>query len=622
MSPIVQLIYLFSDAACIVASLLIGIYLRFDFFQSLHTDYLAILLPFSIPCAWLIFYLAGLYNRNLRYYSINDMMALFVAVSFVSFLKMAFIYFHQKVYYSRGILLLDWMMNCFFIGGTRILPRTLYEALGLESLRFLLHSRDEAPSKRVLIFGAGQAGESVAREIRRNQFLHLRIVGFVDDDPRKQGQYIHGIKVLGDRSSLNRVISRKRIEEVIIAIPSAPGQVIREIMKLCSDTEVRFKTIPGLQDMLDGKLAGLQLRDVAIEDLLRRPSVQIDIDEIAAYVKNKVILVTGAGGSIGSEICRQILPFSPQRLLLLGQGENSIYTIHQELARVFFPFADRLVPLIGNVQDRDRLERIFHEYCVQIVFHAAAHKHVPLMESNPCEAVKNNVLGTKNLVETAHRHQTERFVLISTDKAVNPTSVMGATKRLAEMVMKAQAQNSSTRFCAVRFGNVLGSRGSVIPLFKKQIEAGGPVTITHPEMIRYFMTIPEASKLVVQAGAFGQGGEVFVLDMGEPVKILDLARDLIRLSGLEEGRDIKIEFSGIRPGEKLYEELLTQEEGTTATKHAKISVAPPEKITPDTLERQLADLFGHARANASDQVLQDIGTVVKSFGPEKSRGPK
>ncbi len=374
-----------------------------------------------------------------------------------------------------------------------------------------------------------------------------------------------------------------------------------------------------MQELIEGKLLSMQLRDISVEDLLRRPPSDINLAEIAAYITGKIVLVTGAGGSIGSEICRQILPFQPSLVLLLGHGENSIYTIHQELSERPDLGHTKLVPIIADVQHDAKIRAVFREYQPNIVFHAAAHKHVPLMESNPEEAIKNNILGTSNLVHAAHDAQVERFVMISTDKAVNPTSVMGATKRFAEMIMKAVAKKSPTRFCAVRFGNVLGSRGSVVPLFKKQIERGGPVTVTHPSMIRYFMTIPEASKLVIQAGSYGKGGEVFLLDMGDPVKIADLAADLIRLAGLEEGKDIKIEYSGLRPGEKLFEELLTAEEGVSATRNKKIFIARPEVVDEDFIDAHTTALIEAADAGNRTRIINLLREAIPAFAPDRDQ---
>jgi len=481
---------------------------------------------------------------------------------------------------------------------------------------WLLHKASQK-AKRVLIIGAGQAGESILREIRRNVNLPIQVVGLIDDSLKKHNQIIHGVQVLGGSDQIANAVKEHSVDEIIIAIPSASGQELRRIIKLCQDTRVRFKTLPGLQDIIAGKLVSMQLRDIAIEDLLRRPPAEINLAEIAAYVTNKVVMVTGAGGSIGSEICRQILPFQPSKLILLGHGENSIFKTNQDLQNNESLGNIALIPIIADIQDREKIASLFASYRPEIIFHAAAHKHVPLMELNPEEAIKNNILGTRNLVDAAHNAKVERFVMISTDKAVNPTSIMGASKRIAEKILKCYARRSQTRFVAVRFGNVLGSRGSVIPLFKEQIEKGGPITITHPKMIRYFMTIPEASKLVIQAGSYGKGGEVFILDMGEPVRIIDLAEDLIRLSGLEVGKDIEIRFTGIRPGEKLYEELLTASEGITATRNRKIFIARPEEVDESALMAQVERLEVAARSGNIRHIIRGFKEVVPSFAPNR-----
>ncbi|MBF0547816.1 MAG: polysaccharide biosynthesis protein [Candidatus Riflebacteria bacterium] len=603
------------DFFCFYVSFILAIWLRFERIEDNHFHILnSLFLPFGTVLL-IVFWSTGLYNRSLRFASIPDLIAVFNSVSIFSLLKLAIIYFFQAKNFSRTVILNDWLINLAFVASTRLSFRILLDMVEAEPFRTIIYGPKNNKGKRVLIYGAGRAGESVAREIRRNEFLPFDILGILDDDPRKKGKIIHGIPVLGGRETLNQVISDKRIEEIIIAIPSAPGEVLREILKVCRDTKIRFKTLPGLQSIIDGKLFSLQLKDIAIEDLLRRPPAKINLAEIAAYVTDKIVLVTGAGGSIGSEICRQILGFSPSKLILLGHGENSIYNIYHEL------FKKRnnteLVPMIADIQDKTKVDHIFKNFSPQIVFHAAAHKHVPLMEANCTEAVKNNVFGSKNLVEAAHLYKCERYVMISTDKAVNPTSVMGATKRVAEMVLKCYAKKSATRFVAVRFGNVLGSRGSVIPLFKSQIEKGGPITITHPNMIRYFMTIPEASKLVIQAGAYGKGGEVFVLDMGEPVKIVDLAYDLIRLAGLEVGKDIEVVFNGLRPGEKLYEELLTAEEGISATINKMIFIAPPEEINEEAFLEDLSELEKFAYRENANGIFSTLKKIVPKFFPDR-----
>jgi len=574
------------------------------------------LLTFSVPITIGILWWWGLYNRTLLFTSIPDLIAVFQAVTLASMAKLFFIYF-QWMQFSRAVIILDWILNVLLIGFSRVAPRLILMMAEERWLRKLL-TGGLLDGKKVLIYGAGRAGEAVARELRQPAQQLTEIVGFLDDDPSKTGQYIHGIRVIGSRKDLALITKQYHVEEVIIAISSASGQTLREIGRSCREVGLRVKIIPGLEDMLAGRLARLQVRDIEIEDLLRRPPITIDLEEIAAYVKGKIVLITGAGGSIGSEICRQILHFAPEALLMLGQGENSIYQINQNLLKRPEAAGCRLLPMIANVQDGERLRQIFQANHPQIVFHAAAHKHVPLMEAHPSEAIKNNVLGTHNLLRAAREFPPERFVMISTDKAVNPTSVMGATKRVAEMLVKCFSQHGSTRFSAVRFGNVLGSRGSVIPLFQKQIEKGEAITITHPDMVRYFMTIPEASQLVIQAGAIGQGGEIFLLDMGEPVRILDLAEDLIRLAGLEVGKDVKIDFSGSRPGEKLNEELLTASEGSTSTRHEKIFVAKSGEVREAALLESIELLYEHARRGEQDKVIACLSGLVPAFRAPKA----
>lgn len=437
----------------------------------------------------------------------------------------------------------------------------------------------------MLIIGAGEAGFIVARELRREKSEYYP-VAFIDDDPTKYKQNLLGIPVVGDRYAIPMIAEKLKIEEIILALPSAKRNEITKILNICKQTNLQIKIIPSVNDMVNGKFTISRLRNVELEDLLGREPVKVDLEEIAGYLEGRVVLITGAGGSIGSELCRQVIRFHPLQLILVGRGENSIYEIESEL-RSYTDLNVKIDAVIADIQDHARMKVIFETYQPEVVFHAAAHKHVPLMELQPIEAIKNNILGTHNMVELAHAYSVERFVMISTDKAVNPTNVMGASKRVAELIVKSKDQVSETLFATVRFGNVLGSRGSVIPRFRKQIEAGGPVTVTHPDMMRYFMTIPEAVQLVIQAGALSQGGETFVLDMGEPVKIVDLARDLIRLSGFTE-KEIPIQYSGIRPGEKLFEELLTEEEGTMSTVHNRIFISRSETLKEAEMESMIA----------------------------------
>ncbi|MDN5280484.1 MAG: hypothetical protein PWR01_4449 [Clostridiales bacterium] len=617
MTPIRKIIFLLTDIICISFSLVAAIWLKFDKLDPQHIHYLLMMIPILIPVCIISFWAMGLYNRTLRFTSIADMVAVFTAVTGCSMLKLSSVYFLESFPYLSAVFIIDWMLSLILIGSSRIAPRIILNMAELTPVRNWLFNKTNESPKRVLIVGAGQGGESVLREIKRNFNLPISVVGLVDDDPKKLGQIIHGCPVLGNCEQTDNIVRNHRVDELIIAIPSASGNELRRIVKLCQNSRVRFKTLPGLQDLIGGKLVSLQLRDIAIEDLLRRPPAEINLAEIAAYITGKTVLVTGAGGSIGSEICKQILPFQPSILLLLGHGENSIYSSQQRLAKSPELGNTVLIPIIADIQDRVKIGQIFKAHTPQIVFHAAAHKHVPMMEINPEEAIKNNVIGTRNLVDAAHENKIERFVMISTDKAVNPTSVMGTTKRVAEKILKGYAKRSSTRFVAVRFGNVLGSRGSVIPLFKQQIEDGGPITITHPKMIRYFMTIPEASKLVIQAGAYGKGGEVFILDMGDPVRIVDLAEDLIRLAGLEVGKDIEIRFTGIRPGEKLFEELLTASEGITATRNSKIFIARPEEVNEKELCEMVDKLETAAREGKRHKIIKLLQTIVPSFSPNR-----
>lgn len=554
-------------------------------------------LPGIILIRLLTFYFFGLYNRLWRYASIHELLAITSAVTVSSVL--IFIYmFGMGSKLPRSIPIITWLIVLALVGLSRLFFRVLY----------MLRNTRKASCSKVLIIGAGDAGAMIARELRQRFYDTKNLIGFIDDDRSKIKNKLFGVPVLGTRDDLSEVVCKYSVAEIIIAIPSANGERLREIFKACRETKCTVKTVPGLYEIIDGQVTVDQLRNIDLEDILRREPVKLDLGQIAGYLTGKRVLITGAGGSIGSELCRQIARMSPSQITLVGKGENSIYEIHQELITKFPNLT--IEPVIADVRDKHRIFNIFSRVQPQVVFHAAAHKHVPLMEAQPAEAVRNNIFGTQTVAEAADRANAEKFVLISTDKAVNPTSVMGATKRVAEMIIQNMNRISNTSFVAVRFGNVLGSRGSVIPLFKKQILKGGPVTITHPDMKRYFMTIPEASQLVLQAGALATGGEVFVLDMGEPVRIVDMATDLIELSGLEMGKDIEIKFTGLRPGEKLFEELLTAEEGTTSTKHEKIYVANlravDEKIMLQTLQNLKAE-------QSSNEIIHILTTLIPTY---------
>lgn len=504
-----------------------------------------------------------------------------------------------------NVSVLSIVFTMFLVLGYRVLYRVYRRSM------LYLPYKYASDQKRLMIVGAGAAGTMIINEMMAKRELKYNPVVLIDDDPYKRGKKISGVKVEGKVSDIPRIAREKEIDEIIIAIPSISNSEKVEIIEICKKTKCKVKIIPGIYEIITGEATVSKIKDVDLEDLLGRDPITLDTKGISSYLTNKTILVTGGGGSIGSELCRQIAVFSPKELVLLDIYENNVYDIQNEL-KSNYPYL-KLSVLIGSVRDRSRLEEIFSQYNIDVVFHAAAHKHVPLMEDSPKEAIKNNVFGTYNLVTMADKYKCNKFVLISTDKAVNPTNIMGATKRLCEMIIQAFDKNSKTDFVAVRFGNVLGSNGSVIPLFKRQIEKGGPVTVTHKDITRFFMLIPEAAQLVLQAGAFAKGGEIFVLDMGKPVKIYDLACDLIRLSGFEPNKDIKIEITGLRPGEKLYEELLMSEEGLTDTSHKKIYIGKPTYITMDILEKKLNELENLLQEENSEVLRCKMAEVVPTY---------
>ncbi len=559
-----------------------------------------------------IFTVFGLYNRLWQYASISELISVFFAVTVGTCCVVLIIYFIAPIRYPNTVAVLLWLSTTFLIGGSRFMWRILHDTV------FNIHI--PGMPKRVLIIGAGDAGALAIRELKNSNYRQGYPVGIIDDSPQKQKLKLMGIPVLGTKDDITNVVKSHGVEVIIIAIPSARGDVIRDIATICEKSDVLIKIMPGIYNFFSRQVDTLKIREVQIEDLLGRDQVNLDIEEVAGYLAGETVLVTGAGGSIGSELCRQICKFNPKNLILVGRGENSIFDIEQEL-RSECPNIEVITEIL-DIKDRDKVEIVFRKYMPGVVFHAAAHKHVPLMERNPEEALKNNILGTHTVAEISDLTMVKTFVLISTDKAINPTSIMGATKRVAEMFIQSLDQRSRTRFVVVRFGNVLGSRGSVVPTFKKQIAQGGPVTVTHPEMVRYFMTIPEAAQLVIQAGSMAQGGEIFILDMGKPVKIVDLARDLIRLSGFEVDYDIKIEFTGIRPGEKLYEELLTADEGTTITKHQRIFIAKPNSINIERIEEFIHIIRKKGSFLSRDEILQELQTIVPGFQPLEKRGRK
>ena len=512
-----------------------------------------------------------LYKKAWEYASIGELFIIFKVVT-LSILMAAIV---QQILIGEiffRLLAVTWALHLLLIGGSRFCWRMFRDS-------FMMKSTNK---KRTLIIGAGSAGTMIARQLLKNKEVDIMPIGFIDDDPRKLNLDILGIPVVGSSNKIEEKVKELQIENIIIAIPSLKKKELNQIFQECAKTSAKTKILPMLEDIVTGKVSVNHFRDVQVEDLLGREQIKLDTEGIADYVTNKVVLVTGAGGSIGSEICRQISHFHPSKLILLGHGENSIYTIEMELKEKYKNAGIQFITEIADLQDAEKMTMVMGTYQPDVVYHAAAHKHVPLMERNPEEAVKNNIIGTTNVATAASWNGVGTFVMISTDKAVNPTSVMGATKRLAEMIVQNMDKSSKTKFVAVRFGNVLGSRGSVIPLFKKQIEKGGPVTVTHPDMVRYFMTIPEASRLVIQAGALARGGEIFVLDMGEPVKIVDLAKNLIKLSG-NSIEEIGIEFSGIRPGEKLFEELLKPDEVNEGQVYPKIYIGKTSELYIDEI---------------------------------------
>ncbi len=575
------------------------------------------LLFFILMVKLVVFGYFRLYAGWWQYVSVQDLIETFKASHISTIIIIGGVYL-CRVLSARGllavelevpdsILIIDWAATIALVGGLRFLVRIIREG-----------SRPVSPAglTRVLIVGAGDVGESVLRELYRLPVERYHAVGFVDDDLNKRGIRIHGVPVLGNVGDLAAIAERQKVEELIIALPQPKREELRRIIEVCKGRKLTFRIVPGVADLIEGRADLRRLREVDINDLLGREPVSLDIESIGQFLTGKVVLVTGAGGSIGSELCRQVVLFRPKKLVLLEQAENNLFDIDREL-RASHP---RLAidPVIADICDRPRIEQVFREHRPAVVFHAAAHKHVPMMEINPGEAIKNNVFGSRNMVDMACRYESEAFVLISTDKAVNPTSIMGSTKRVTEMYCQAVSRTDRarhTKFVVVRFGNVLGSAGSVVPIFREQIARGGPVTITHPEMRRYFMTIPEATQLVIQAGAIGKSGEVMLLDMGEPVKIVDLARDMITLSGYRPDVDIQVEYLGLRPGEKLFEELRTSGENVLPTHHRKIFVWQSRTCTEQEIGEGLARLETVADGADLAQVRKILKEIVPEFEP-------
>lgn len=602
-------IIFFLQMGIILASFLMAYGVPFDFRIPRHfLQTVAYLIPALLVIKISVFWRMGLFQGWWRYVSLPDLINILKAnlVASLGFILYT-VFVHRLENVPRVTLALDGTFCFLLMGGVRFATRAFRE-------NYLPMSQGGKRKRtRVLIVGAGAAGQMIVREFRMNPGLALEAIGFIDDDPQKKGERFQGVPVLGRQEDIHRICNQQHVDEVIIAIPSASGREIRRIMERCLESGVQFKTLPGVGDLIDGKVAVQSIREVKLEDLLGRETARLDVQRINAYLSGKRVLVTGAGGSIGSEICRQIARFEPEKIILFDNAETPLFHIEQEISRLHPGI--RLAPIVGDIRYRARVEAIFDEFMPEVVFHAAAYKHVPMMEFNPAEAVNNNARGTAILADASHAFGVQNFVLISTDKAVNPTNVMGATKRAAELYVQSMARQSSTNFVTVRFGNVLGSSGSVVPIFKEQIRMGGPVTVTHPDVSRFFMTIPEATQLVLQAGSMGRGGEIFLLDMGEPVKIVHLAEELIRLSGLRPHEDIDIVFTGLRPGEKLHEELLLAGEGTLPTIHEKIMVAKATTGDAAKLKVALEELFNSARAMDLEGLDRKLVEIVPEFCP-------
>lgn len=595
-----------ADAALINASVYLALYLRFNTPHIPKHDleaYFHVALWFTL-FSIAIFWVTRIYHRMWRYASARDAQVLIFAV-FGSTLVLGMLFFVTRTAdYSRAVYLLYTLFAIALVGGWRFLLRSFYD------VHWTNHPRAH---ERVLIVGAGKSGQMVAEELARHPEVGVA-VGFLDDDVEKVGMRIASIKVLATTPEMRTVVRDYEVDQVLLAMPSASGRVIRPLVEQCRDLGVKVRTLPALNQMIGGQVSVHQIRDVQIQDLLQREPAVIDLGEIAGYLTGRVVMVTGAGGTIGSELARQVAPFAPSLLLLLGLDETDIFEIDRELHQLLPDIPT--VPLVADLRDRGRIERIFDQYHPQVVFHAAAHKHVPLMEVQPDEVIYNNVAALWQLLDLCRRNSVETFVFISTDKAVNPTSVYGATKRVGELLVRVYGEQSRTRFVTVRFGNVLGSRGSVIPIFQHQIQSGGPVTVTHPDMVRFFMTEAEACQLVIQAGSMGRGGEIFALDMGEPIRILDLANNLIRLSGLRPGLDIDIVFIGVRPGEKLSEELLTAEDRTRATHHERIFIHNEAPHDGRQILSGIEELIRKVGVASAAELKSQLHLVVPEYRPE------
>lgn len=605
-----MLLLMVLDAVFTVLASYVAVLTRMEFKVDwwIWNNYLKVI-GIDILITLVVYYVFKLYKSMWRYASIIEVRRLLLAVYCSDFLRMLLYVFVLKVELPRSWYFLEPCMLLILSSTLRFLYR------GMRSMKNdnPIFEQDKHLIN-VMIIGAGEAGNMLLREIKRSSHLPMRVVCFIDDDPLKQGYYMNDVPIVGNRNSIGEMVKKYEVDEIYIALPSASINERRELMTICNDTGCKIKLLPGIYQLMNGEVKVSKLRNVEIEDLLGRDPISVNMNQIASYVENRTVMVTGGGGSIGSELCRQVAARHPRKLIIVDIYENNAYDIQMELRNAHPEL--NLDVRIASIRDGEKIDALFNELRPEVVYHAAAHKHVPLMEDSPNEAIKNNVFGTLNVVKAADKYHVKRFVQISTDKAVNPTNIMGASKRMCEMIIQAFSRHSRTVFTAVRFGNVLGSNGSVIPLFKKQIAHGGPVTVTDKSIIRYFMTIPEAVSLVMQAGIFAKGGEIFVLDMGEPVKIDDLARNLIKLSGFTPDVDIPIIYTGLRPGEKLYEELLMDEEGLQKTENGSIFIGHPLDFDEEVYFEQLHHLRGTIDDMHQDTIRQEVQKIVSTYHPE------
>ena len=615
---------IFSDVLIFASSIIISYLFRFEFSLSpFYIQQIKTVLLWIIPLKIIVFLFSGVYRGMWRYTSVRDFWLLARSCLLSTLLILAVIlYMSGFKGYSRAIFIADGILTFLLVGGKLMAIRSYFAGFANPKIREELFPK--VHYKNVLIIGAGDAGEKILREIFENNQLHYKVIGFIDDDPRKKGRSIHGVPVLGNLGKITSILEKEEVKEILIAIPSANGDQIRNIVETCKDCNISYKILPGMGELIDGSVSIKVLRDISYEDLLGRPPVHLDTTGIRGYLDGKTVLITGCGGSIGSELCRQVIKYQPSYLILLDSSEMNLFNIQMELQneRNFH----KCEAILGQVQNENLMEDIFKKYKPQVVFHAAAYKHVPMLEKNPWEAVFNNIIGSRIAMEMSIKYHVERFVLVSTDKAVRPSNVMGASKRVTELIMQS-LQGSSTLLMAVRFGNVIGSSGSVIPVFRRQIEKGGPVTVTHPEVNRYFMTIPESTQLILQAAAMGDGGEVFVLKMGTPVKIADMARDLIRLSGKEPDVDIKIIYTGLRDGEKLYEELITEGEDILPTRHGEIMVLRSNRHDDEAnywqeirakLETDIDELIKYSLLHDTKAIKKKFQEIVPEYTPQEN----